>query len=130
MASGAVWMPMARITMDESAVTIDLSLLDKILAFHGSLRVPYTHIAAAHAEDESGWEHMWGKLVGTDAPSMKMAGSFWVDGGLAFLDYGNGAGCIVIETAHETYKKLIVQPDTGQDARALADAINKKAAAS
>ncbi|MFN2448389.1 MAG: hypothetical protein ABR508_01160 [Candidatus Baltobacteraceae bacterium] len=120
---------MAKVSMDDEAVSIQLSLLETVLTFHGSLRVPFAHITGARAEDESALGHLWGKIIGTNAPGLKMAGTFWVDGGLAFLDYGSGRGCLVIDTTHETYRKIIVQPDAGEDARALADAINKKAAA-
>jgi len=115
--------------MDDGAVSVQLSGLDKFLSFHGALRIPFDHIIAAHAEDQSGWDHMWTKLVGTSAPGLKMAGTFWIKGGLAFLDYGTGLTCLVIETKSETYKRIIVQPDPGEDAAALAAVINKKVAA-
>lgn len=120
---------MAKIIVDENNVTVELSLGDKLLSAHGSLTIPLQHVTGARVEDESGWAHMWRKVIGTSAPPFKMAGTFWLDGGLAFLDYNDGRNCLVVQTAHETYGTVIVQPDAGQDAHALADEINKKVAA-
>lgn len=120
---------MAKITIGENAVTVELSLADKLMAFHGSLSIPLEHVLSATVEDQDVWAHLWRKVIGSSAPPFVMAGTFWVDGGLAFLDYHDSRNCLVIKTAHETYKSIVVQPDDGQDAHALADEINKKVAA-
>jgi hypothetical protein len=118
---------MARIAIESNNVQVQLSALDKVWAFHSSLQIPLGHITRARVEDENGWVHMWGKLVGTSAPGLKMAGTFFMPGGLAFLDYSDGRSCLVLETQHERYKYVIVQPDRGQDADALAAEINRRA---
>lgn len=117
---------MARISIESNGVTIALSAMDKVWAVHGSLQIPLAHITLARVEDESGWSHMWSKIAGTNAPGLKMAGSFFMDGGLAFLDYGDGHTCLVLQTQHERYKTVIVQPDRDQDPDALAAEINRR----
>lgn len=119
---------MARVTLDGDAVHVELSPLDTFLALHGSLRIPYTHITAAHTEDRNGWGDMWKKAIGTNAPGLKMAGTYFSANGWMFLDYGNGRDCLVIETRDETYATIVVQVDDGLDAGALAGEIMKKAA--
>ena len=115
---------MARILVQDDAVTIQLSALDKVWAVHGSLRVPLSDIMQAHVEDEVGWDHFWRRIMGMNAPGLKMAGTFFIDGGLAFLDYGTGRNCLVLDTKHLLYRKIIVEPDG--DAATIAAQINSR----
>jgi hypothetical protein len=118
---------MARIAIESTNIQVQLSEFDAFWAVHGSLTIPLSHVVRARVEDENGWAHMWRKLVGTSAPGLKMAGTFFMSGGLAFLDYGDGRNCLVLETQHERYKYVIVQPDRDQDTDALAAEINRRA---
>jgi hypothetical protein len=118
---------MARISIESNRVAIVLSPMDKLWAIHGSLQIPLAHITLARVEDENGWDHLWRKIVGTNAPGLKMAGTFFMDGGLAFLDYGDGRNCLVLETQHERYKTVIIQTERDQDPDALAAEINRRA---
>jgi hypothetical protein len=117
---------MARIAIESNSIQVKLTGMDEIWAFHGSMQIPLAHITAARVEDESGWTHMWRKIIGTSMPGVKMAGTFFMPGGLAFLDYGDGHSCLVLETQHERYKNIIVQPDRDQDPDALAAEINRR----
>jgi len=117
---------MARISIESNTISIQLSTMDKVWAVHGSLQIPLAHVTLAHVEDENGWSHLWRKIVGTSAPGLKMAGTFFLPGGLAFLDYSDGHNCLVLDTQHERYKHVIVQPDRVQDPDALAAEINRR----
>ncbi|MBC5810828.1 MAG: hypothetical protein GIW95_08275 [Candidatus Eremiobacteraeota bacterium] len=97
-----------------------------IWTIHGSLEIPFAHIRDARVQDENGWSHLWGKIAGTNAPGFKMAGTFWFDGGLAFLNYSDGRNCVVITTNHETYKTLIVQLEDDQDPAAIVAEIKRR----
>jgi hypothetical protein len=111
---------MPKVTIEGDDVVIALSPMDKFWALHGSMRIPREHITGARVEDENGWKRMWGKIIGTNAPGLKIAGTFFGNGGLMFCDYGSGRNCLVIETRDETYKTVIVQVDEDQDAAAIA----------
>lgn len=117
---------MARIAIESNNVQIQLSPMDKVWAVHGSLSIPLAHVKLARVEDENGWQHMWRKIVGTNAPGLKMAGTFFMPGGLAFLDYAGGKNCLVLETEHETYKHVIVQVDRDQNPDAIAAELNRR----
>ena len=110
---------MPHVELNDDCLKIELGTLDKIWAIHGSLEIPIAHIVGAQTVDESGWGHLWRKVIGTNAPGIKMAGTFYINGGLAFLDYGSGDQCIVLQTVHETYKTVIVQPDPGENSKEL-----------
>ncbi len=115
---------MAHVTVENNTVTIELSTMDKIWAVHGGLKIPLAHITSARVEDENGWDYFWRKLAGTSAPGLKTAGTFFANGGLAFLDFGTGRSCVVLETAHETYKTVIIQPS--EDPDGIAAEINRR----
>ena len=115
---------MASVAIEGNAVHIDLSTLDKIWSVHGSLRIPLAHIKSATVEDENGWDYWWRKIIGTSAPGLKTAGTFVADGGLAFLDFGTGRNCVVLEMENERYKFVIV--DTDEDPDGVAAEINRR----
>lgn len=115
---------MAHVTVENNSVNVELSTMDKIWAAHGGLKIPLGHITLASVEDENGWDYWWRKVIGTGAPGIKMAGTFFVNGGLAFLDFGTGRNCLVLDTEHERYKFVIVQTDDDPDR--LAAEINRR----
>lgn len=117
---------MARIAVEGNNVHLYLTPFDTFWTMHGSLTIPLAHITLARVEDESGWHHLWRKVIGTNAPGLKMAGTFYLPGGLAFLDYADGKNCLVLETQHETYKSVIVQLDRDQDPDAFAAELNRR----
>lgn len=107
---------MPSLKVEGNAIHINLSTMDKIWSIHGSLTIPLSHIKNASVEDEDGWHLMWRKLAGAGLPGVKMAGTFFAPGGLAFLDFSSGRSCVVLETQHERYKTVIVQVDGDPDA--------------
>ncbi|GAC1499717.1 MAG: hypothetical protein NVS1B14_03340 [Vulcanimicrobiaceae bacterium] len=102
---------MASIQISGGKLDISLSPLDALLAVHGSFHIPLEHVRGVRVADENGWRMMWRKLVGTNAPSLKMAGTFFAADGLIFCDYRDGRACVELDLAGETYKRLIIQLD-------------------
>jgi len=96
---------MARIAIESNNVHVQLSPMDHVWAMHGSLTIPLAHITLARVEDENGWNHLWHKVIGTNAP---------------------GLNCLVLETQHETYKYVIVQLDRDIDPDAFAAELNRR----
>ena len=109
---------MADVMIEGDAVTIKLSLLDRILAFHGSLHIPLSHITNAYVSDLEDLELQY-KLEGTNWGLIKSAGVFANPQGLIFADIGQG-DCLVLETRGERYPRIAVQVP---DANALAHEI-------
>lgn len=115
---------MAQLEIRDDGVHIELSTMDKIWAVQGSLTIPLAHITGAHVENENGWAYLWRKVIGTTAPGLKMAGTFFGNDGLAFLDFGSGSNCVVLDTEHEFYKHVIVE--VSGDPVALAAELNQR----
>lgn len=105
---------MARVCVENNAVNIEMAF-DNAWSVAGSLRIPLAHLKLATVEDESGFQFWWRTIVGTTAPPLRLAGSFFGPGGLAFLDFSTGRNCLVLETQNERYKLVVVQTDDDPD---------------
>ncbi|MDQ2681014.1 MAG: hypothetical protein M3Y21_08345 [Candidatus Eremiobacteraeota bacterium] len=115
---------MAKLSIDQGVLTIDLSPWDKFLAVHGSLHIPLQHVRAVRIADQGAWAHVWTKVIGTSIPGVKKAGTFFSGDGLVFCDYSTGDSCLEIELANETYRKIIVQLDADENPAAVAAEIS------
>lgn len=118
---------MVTVRFEDAALVVELSPMEKLIALHGSMRIPYEHITGVRVEDENGWKRMWFKFMGTNFPPFKIAGTFFGDGGLIFCDYRDGRGCLVVQTRDERFKAVYVQP-TDQDAQQLAERLRERLA--
>lgn len=113
---------MARIELEPNRVSVHLNPLDEILALHGSLHIPYSHIrSVAFEQVPSIWYR--GFRLGTDLPGVKVAGSFYNGDGVVFYDFHDPSRCLTFELDHETYKRVVVQVDKDQDPKDLMNRI-------
>lgn len=111
---------MADVRIDGDTLIVKLSLLDSLLAFHGSFHIPLSHITNAYVSDLEDLELQY-KLEGTNWGLIKSAGIFANPQGLIFVDIGHG-DCLVIETRGERFARIAVQVEEGR-ANALAHEI-------
>jgi len=111
---------MAKVTIDKDVLNINLSLLDSLLAFHGSFHIPLSHITNAYVSDFEDLELQY-DLEGTNWGLMKSVGVFANPQGLIFVDVGQG-DCLVVETRGERFPRIAVQLSEG-DPNALAHEI-------
>ncbi len=112
---------MADVRIEGDTLNINLSLLDRMLAFHGSFRIPLSHVTNAYVSDLEDLELEY-KLEGTNWGLIKSAGVFANPQGLIFADVGSG-DCLVVETRGERYPRIAVQVSGNQDANTLAHEI-------
>lgn len=110
---------MARIELEPDRVGVLLNPLDEVLAMHGSLHIPYSHIrSVTHEPVPAAWFR--GIRLGTNLPGVKVAGRFLTPDGVIFYDFHDPARCLIFELAHETYKKVVAEVDRAQDPATLA----------
>jgi hypothetical protein len=112
---------LATVTIHEGTLNIKLSLVDSLLAFHGSFHIPLAHVINAYVSDFEDLELQY-DLRGTNFGLLKTAGVFANPQGLIFVDVGD-ADCLVIETRGERYPRIAVQLPSDQDANAVAHEI-------
>lgn len=111
---------MAEVTIEGETLTIKLSVLDSLLAFHGSFHIPLSHVTNAYVSDFEDLELQY-KLEGTNWGVIKSAGIFANPQGVIFVDIGKGE-CLVVETRGERFQRIAVQVPEGR-ANALAHEI-------
>ena len=102
---------MAKVTIDNDVLNIELSLLDQFLAFHGSFHIPLSHVTNAYVSDLEDLELQY-DLRGTNLGLMKTAGVFANPQGLIFVDVGQG-DCLVVETRGERFPRIAVRLSDG-----------------
>ena len=113
---------MAKVSLNNDHLDIELSMLDTMLAFHGSFHIPLTHVTNAFVSDFEDLEIRY-RLVGTNLGYLKMAGVFANAQGLIFCDLGGSGDCLVVETRGERFPRIAVQLAADEDPNALAHAI-------
>lgn len=118
---------MARVTFENDELNVTMSLLDQLLSFHGSFRIPLSHVSSANAISIPDLELQW-RLLGTGVGSLKTAGIFTTPNGILFCDISGHGNCLVIETHGERFKRLAFTLDDGQDPNEIAQKICSKCA--
>lgn len=109
---------MADVTIDNGTLKIKLSLLDQLLAFHGSFEIPLSHITNAYVSDLEELQLQYA-IEATNLGMLKTVGVFANPQGLIFADVGSG-DCLVIATRGERFPQVAVQLPAGKDANAVA----------
>lgn len=116
---------MAQVTVEEAGISVHLSLGDEILAMHGSLHIPFTHISAV-STDRVPEAFFRGFKIGTNLPGVKTAGTFITGDGMIFYDFHDPSRCLTLALNHEKYGQVVVEVDKDQDPAALAQAIRTR----
>jgi hypothetical protein len=116
---------MASVTIESDHLDVRFSLLDQLLAFHGSFHIPLAHVTNAYVSDLEDLELQY-KIAGTNLGFLKTAGVFANPYGLIFVDLTGDEDCLVIETRGERFPRIAVQLARGQDANATAHEIMRR----
>jgi hypothetical protein len=114
----------AEVKIEGDVLAIKLSLFDRVLAFHGSFHIPFSHIVNAYVSELEDLQLEY-EIEATNFGLLKTSGVFASPEGLIFVDVGSG-NCLVIETRGERFPKIAVQLRSGDDPNALAHAIMAK----
>jgi hypothetical protein len=113
---------MATATIADGTLTLELRQWDKILALHGTLKIPLEHITSATSGEAPPvpWFAPL-KVVGTSLPGVMAAGTFYsYHDGLVFYDYGAGHECLILALQHEQFTKVVIEIDPPQAAASIA----------
>ena len=113
---------MADVKIQGDSLEVNISLVDKLLGFHGSFHIPLAHVTNAFVSSFEDLELQF-KLEGTNLGFYKSVGVFANPEGLIFVDASGARDCLVIETRGERFPRIAVQLADGEDANALAHTI-------
>ncbi len=113
---------MATVRIDGDTLHVELKTMDVFLwAVHGSFHIPLANVTGASTtKPPSFWESL--KLLGTNAGSLKMAGSFVYHGEVVFFDYSGPDDVLVVDLTGG-YKHLFVHVDAPDTPEAAAQRI-------
>jgi hypothetical protein len=112
----------ADVRIQGDSLDINISLLDRLLGFHGSFHIPLAHVTNAYVSSFEDLELQY-KLEGTNAGYYKSVGVFANPEGLIFVDLSGGRDCLVIETRGERFPRIAIQLPQDEDPNAVAHRI-------
>jgi hypothetical protein len=101
---------MVDVSINGDRAVFNVEGIHKLWAIKSSIEIPLTHIGGVEVNHEQvgRWWHGF-KLLGTDAPGLFAAGTFYYHGELVFWDVYDTTKTIIVSLEHERYKKLIVE---------------------
>jgi hypothetical protein len=111
---------MVTISIQADRIHLDVEGFDQFWSLRSHLEFPLSHIRSVRVDTEAarGWWHGI-KLFGSQIPGVLTAGTFYEQGGIVFYDVHDPDGTIVLELDHERYKRLIVEVEAPEKARAM-----------
>ena len=109
-----------RLSIEDSALKVRLSLLEKVLSVRGSFRIPLDHIAGASTwRPRTTWREI--RASGSYVPGVIKAGTYFTGRGREFWYTTRGDRVLNIELNSGFYRRLVLTLDGNQE---WADRIN------
>jgi hypothetical protein len=107
---------MANLLIDDHAVTVSLSALEKAEALHGDVRVPRAAVVGARAVPDGMAEVHGLRMPGTGFPGVIMVGTWRDNDGVTFAVCHGRRPAVVIDLADQPYDRLVVTVDNPEEA--------------
>jgi len=109
---------MVTISIAGDRVHMDVEGIDKLWSLRSRLDIPLAHIRSVRIDPDAarGWWHGL-RIMGSNIPGILTAGTFYQKGGVVFYDVHDPERTIVLELAHETYERLIIEVQEPEAAR-------------
>jgi hypothetical protein len=114
---------MARIAIDNGVLTVHMRGIDKILAIHGNISVPLSHIQGVDVRPDEAFKLFHGLRVGTNIPHVVTAGTFFNRDSKLFFDIHDPERSIAINLEHDNYSRLIVEVGDDETPESAAERI-------
>jgi hypothetical protein len=106
----------ARLLIDDRAVIVSLSVVEKLEAFHRNVTVPRTAVMAARGVPDGLAElRLLGLGIGTGLPGIMMVGTIRNSGGVTFAVCRGRRPAVVLDLAGYSYDRIIVTVDNPDD---------------
>ncbi len=112
---------MATLSIDDDALAVQLSAVEKIGALRGNVTVPRSAIMGARAVPD-GMKELHGTRVGTGIPGVLVIGTIRSGGSVTFAVCRANRPAVVIDLTGQHYDRLVVSL---ADAEAIAATLDK-----
>jgi len=100
---------MARVSVDDGDLVVDVEGMDKLWALKSRLTIPLANVRGATADPGIVREGKGIRAPGTYLPGVIVAGTFHHDGERVFWDVRDPAKAVVIELVDEHYARLVIE---------------------
>ena len=100
---------MARIEVDNDRLTVHIEGLDRLWTLKTRLEVPLAHVISASVAADAMRRRKGWRGPGAHIPGVIVAGTYHLGGERVFWDVHHKERAIVVELAHDTYQKLVVE---------------------
>jgi hypothetical protein len=117
---------MALVIFEDDAIVVSMSALDQVFSFHGSFRLPLSHVTNATVGSRGELDLVL-RLLGIGMGSILTAGTFLTHNGTIFCDLSGDRDCLIIETRGERFPRLAFTLDENQDPALVAQQIRQRA---
>jgi hypothetical protein len=106
----------ANLLIDDHAVTVSLTMVEKVEALHGDLVVPRAAVVRVRAVPD-GMEEVHGlRMPGTGFPGVIMVGTWRDDDGVTFAVCHGRRPAVVLDLAGQPYDRIVVTVENPDDA--------------
>jgi hypothetical protein len=106
----------ANLLIDDDAVTVSLSMIEKAEALHGDVRVPRTAVVRVRAVPDGMAEVHGLRMPGTGFPGVIMVGTWRDSEGVTFAVCHGRRPAVVLDLAGQAYDRLVVTVDNPEEA--------------
>jgi hypothetical protein len=100
----------ARLRIDDRAVTVSLSVMEKLEALHGNLTVPRTSVIGARGVPD-GMAELRGTSIGTGLPGVAMVGTVRNSDSVTFAVCHGRRPAVVLDLAGQSYDRIVITVD-------------------
>ena len=107
---------MANLLIDDHAVTVSLSALEKAEALHGDVRVPRAAVVRARAVPDGMAEVHGLRMPGTGFPGVIMVGTWRTPHGSTFAICHGSGPAVVIDLQGEPYDRIVLTAENPHEA--------------
>lgn len=112
---------MARVSIEESDLVVEVEGMDKLWALKSRLTIPLGHVRGATADPGAVADPKGLRAPGTHLPGVIVAGTFYREGERVFWDVHDKDKAVVLELRDEDYQRLVVQVDDPRATVALVE---------
>lgn len=100
---------MARVSIDDTDLIIEIEGMDKLWALQSRLTIPLANVRGATADPGIAKDPKGLRAPGTHLPGVITAGTFHADGERVFWDVRDPAGAVVVELRDERFARLVIE---------------------
>jgi hypothetical protein len=100
----------ARLLIDDRAVIVSLSVMEKLEALHGNLTVPRTSVIGARGVPD-GMAELRGTSIGTGLPGVAMVGTVRNSDSVTFAVCHGRRPAVVLDLAGQSYDRIVITVD-------------------